>query len=436
MNPRLREENIPRSLLPFIGKLRGLGQRPNPQLSWGLRSDKKEGDAKKQLFHRLPSEVINRTLEHFNDGSLSWQDAAARLGISKSQLYDLRTRWLKNAKNLLPRISGGNHKAPWPDEVTGFMQRLLATGEKPNFSFIRDELERRFGFTRSISNIRNHALAHMAGLLSKPLSRGPKPRRRWQRKGYGDLLQHDSSPHQWWPGERLQILALTIDDATRSIVGARFIEAETTFAHLAHVRKIFLTHGLPNDLYTDGLSLFGHESRKAGDSDTLSQFQRALGCLGVSHLVARDPQSKGKVERQFNLWQKRLPALFRLEGITNHDDANSLLAEQIHWYEHKHVCRSTGMTPRQAIEKNLEEGHACWRPAPPECLLDLHLSVHHQRVVSAAHQISFLGRQWDITPCANKRVCVVQQPDRFWVIAKKPTPQTPQWPDILAEYRL
>jgi hypothetical protein len=57
-----------------------------------------------------------------------------------------------------------------------------------------------------------------------------------------------------------------------------------------------------------GLSLFGHESRKAGDTDALSQFQRALDCLGVSHLVAKDPQSKGKIERQFGFWQKRLPA--------------------------------------------------------------------------------------------------------------------------------
>ena len=27
---------------------------------------------------------------------------------------------------------------------------------------------------------------HRAGLLREPLKRGPKPRRRWQRKGYGD----------------------------------------------------------------------------------------------------------------------------------------------------------------------------------------------------------------------------------------------------------
>ena len=202
------------------------------------------------------------------------------------------------------------------------------------------------------------------------------------------------------------------------------------------MRSSFLTHGLPHEFYTDGLSLFGHESRKAGDTNTLSQFQRALGCLGVSHLVATDAQAKGKIERQFGYWQKRLPALFALESVTDRDQANVLLAEQIDWHHDNHVNRTTGLTPRQAREQNLAEGLGRWREPPPSSLLDLHLAVHHERAVQKANQISFLGRQWDIAPSDNKRVTVVQHPDRFWIIAQAPTPQAPQWPDILAEYRI
>jgi hypothetical protein len=128
-------------------------------------------------------------------------------------------------------------------------------------------------------------------------------------------LQHDSSPHQWWPGEKLQILALTIDDATRFIVGAGFIEAETTFAHLAHVRKIFLTHGLPNEFYTDGLSLFGHESRKAGDTDTLSPSSNARwAALGLATWSPKTPSPKARssassasgrnVFRRYSRWKR------------------------------------------------------------------------------------------------------------------------------------
>lgn len=393
-------------------------------------------DENKQLFHRLPLHFIESTLAAFNDGSLPASDACIRLGIGCSGLYTLRSAWLAGDRCLPLAPSGGDHTAAWPQEAESFLRSTLATGESANFSFLADELFRRLALKRSASNVRSHIVNHMPELLLEPLKRGPKPRRRWQRKGFGDLLQHDSSPHQWWPAEKLQILALTIDDATRFIVGAGFIEAETTFAHLAHVRKMFLTYGLPNEFYTDGLSLFGHESRKAGDTDTLSQFQRALGCLGVSHLVAKDPQSKGKIERQFGFWQKRLPALFAMERVSNREQANELLAAQIDWHHQHHVSRSTGMTPLQAVEKSQLEGSACWRLAPLPALLDLHLAIHHTRVVQKAGEISFLGRRWQITPSKAKQVTIVQQPDRFRVIPEAPTPQRPQWPDILADYRL
>lgn len=40
----------------------------------------------------------------------------------------------------------------------------------------------------------------------------------------------------------------------------------TTLAKGEPANFSFLAHGLPNDFYADGLSLFGHESRKAGDT--------------------------------------------------------------------------------------------------------------------------------------------------------------------------
>jgi len=392
--------------------------------------------ANKQLFHRLPLPVVEATLAAFNDGKLSSSDACARLGVCRSRLYTLKTQWLAAGRQLSLAPSGGDHATSWPEEAQALLRQILATNATPNFSFLADELERRLAFKRSASNVRSHVRKHMAELLREPLKRGPKPRRRWQRKGFGDLLQHDSSPHQWWPAEKLQILALTIDDATRFIVGASFIEAETTFAHFDHVRKIFLAHGLPNDFYTDGLSLFGHESRRAGDTDTLSQFQRALGCLGVSHLVAKDPQSKGKIERQFDFWQKRLPALFAMEAVQNRQQANELLASQVAWHHQHHTSRSTGLTPSQAVEQSHLESSVCWRDCPIPELLDLHLAIHHTRVVQKAGEISFLGKRWQITPGEAKQVTIVQQLESFRVISRPPTPQAPQWPDILAEYRI
>lgn len=84
-----------------------------------------------------------------------------------------------------------------------------------------------------------------------------------------------------------------------------------------------------------------------------------MGCIGVSHLVAKDPQSKGKIERQFGFWQKRLPALFATESAANMSQANELLAIKIDWHYANHISLITGLTPLQAVEKSISEGSAC-----------------------------------------------------------------------------
>jgi hypothetical protein len=125
-----------------------------------------------------------------------------------------------------------------------------------------------------------------------------------------------------------------------------------------------------------------------------------------------------------------------MELIANREQANELLATQIDWHHKNHVSRTTGLTPQKSVEQSISEASACWRPAPPPELLDLHLATHHTRVVQKAGEISFLGRRWGIAPGENKQVTIVQQPGSFRVISRPPTPQAPQWPDILAEYRL
>jgi hypothetical protein len=125
-----------------------------------------------------------------------------------------------------------------------------------------------------------------------------------------------------------------------------------------------------------------------------------------------------------------------MEAVSCREQANELLAAQIDWHHANHISRTTGLSPLHAVEKSIEEGSACWRPSPPPELLDLHLATHHTRVVQKAGEISFLGRRWEITPGESKQVSIVQQPGSFRVIAQPPTPQAPQWPDILAEYRI
>jgi hypothetical protein len=85
--------------------------------------------------------------------------------------------------------------------------------------------------------------------------------------------------------------------------------------------------------------IFGHESRKAGDTDTLYQLHRTFDCLGSNRLFAQAHQSKGMIERQFDFWQKQLPAVFAMASVSRFYRKTFLLPESpLKKYTHSPQC--------------------------------------------------------------------------------------------------
>lgn len=187
-----------------------------------------------------------------------------------------------------------------------------------------------------------------------------------------------------------------MDDHSRKLLGAVFVPTDTTWNHFEHFRRLLLQHGLPVVVYTDGLSLFGHDSM-ADDRDPCSEFQRAFAALGVTHLVAPSPQAKGKIEHRFGTVQNRLVALLAYEKVNDYPAAQVVLKRELQ-RENATVCRTTGLSPNAAWEKAFTQKRAATRPCPPATLLDLHLALHLKRRVNADHQIDFLGQSWSIAP--------------------------------------
>jgi transposase InsO family protein len=371
-------------------------------------------------------------LELFNRGDMDWQTAAERLQVGRTRLYALRSQWLAGKKRLRLGPSGGNHKALWPEQVQKFLREFLPICKPLNYALISEQLARRFAFERSRGAVADYVQKHYGQFIAQSAP-GPKPRRRWETAAVGELWQHDSSPHRWWPAASLQTLILTADDHSRKIVAGRF-DADTTWSHFCLLRPAFEHHGCPASFYTDGLSLFGHSS--ASDRlDTVTQFQRALGALKVNHRVAPSPQAKGKIERLFGTFQKRLVTLLHYEKIRDFDQANQLLQREIDHYNQAHYHSTTGLTPNQAWEKAIQEKRCRLRPAPAGTLLNLHLALHIPRRVSSACSIEFLGRTWKIAATRCHSVLIVHHPgSRFWVIPPIKNPS--KWPDVLGSYSL
>jgi hypothetical protein len=382
----------------------------------------------------LPAQFIGQILNDFNAGEVDAATAAERLGLGRSRLYALRTVWLRERGGFKAGVSGGDHWGAWPGDVTKFLAEFVPLQRPPNYQLIADELSRRFDFLRARSTVAAYVQTHLAALIPKaqPV---PRPRRRWQRAHLGELWQHDSSIHAWWPNPDKPVLLLTIDDHSRKIVAGRFVCADTTWLHFQHFRTAFETHGLPAAVYTDALSLFGHTST-ADALDPCSQFQRALTALGVAHLVAPSPQAKGKIERRFGTLQKRLVTLLAYEGITDYGPANELLRMEIHRHNNT-LCRTTGLRPDDAWAQALAQKRSRLQPTPPKPLLDLHLALQVNRRVNADHTIDFLGQPWSIAPTQKRTVTLIHHPQqRFWAIPHPPQPPDFRWPEILASYSL
>ena len=297
-----------------------------------------------------------------------------------------------------------------------------------------DELTARLGFKRHRQSIAAFARHRFPNLIAQPEPH-PKARRRWERSHLGELWQHDSSIHQWWPDAAKQTLLLTVDDHSRKLLGAVFVPTDTTWNHFEHFRRLLLRHGLPMVVYTDGLSLFGHDSM-ADDRDPCSEFQRAFSALGVTHLVAPSPQAKGKIERRFGTMQKRLVAILAYEKVTSYPAAQLVLDRECA-RQNATLCRTTGLSPNAAMEKALAEKRTATRPCPPTTLLDLHLALHLKRRVNADQQIDFLGRSWHIAPTKRSAITLIHHPLRqFWAVTQPPSPPLNSWPEILGNYSL
>ena len=83
----------------------------------------------------------------------------------------------------------------------------------------------------------------------------------------------------------------------------------------------------------------------------------------VSHLVAPSPQAKGKIERRFGTFQKRIVTLLAYEKITAYAPAQELLARELA-RQNRTVCRTTGLSPDDACAKAQAEQRTVLGPCP------------------------------------------------------------------------
>jgi len=164
-----------------------------------------------------------------------------------------------------------------------------------------------------------------------------------RRSRFGELVQWDTSEHDWLEGrgEKLYLIAM-IDDATSRLF-ARFARHDSTAENMRLLWSYLEKFGRPLSFYTDKASLFRTaEKRKRDepgvDKDAVemppTQIGRALRELGIAWIGAHSPQAKGRVERNFGTAQDRLVKGMRVAGVKSIEEANRYLEEDyLVWWE-------------------------------------------------------------------------------------------------------
>lgn len=292
------------------------------------------------------------------------QEARQQLGLSKSRFYELYADYLRACARRqqdlwLAGLSGGDHAPAWPDKLTDLLRKRLSSRPPASYSFAASEALRLLDIKIHRAQVRRWAMEN--GLAqANPRLKAKAPIRRWQRSAIGELWQLDATPHRWFADSKLQWPMLNmLDDCSRLFTASKIYEREILLSYFDLLPAAFVEFGLPLALYVDYHSLFF-----SATPDALTQLGWALRFYGVTLRYAPTPQAKGKVEREHQYWQKRLPAYFASEQITGLDQANPQI-DQLRAHRNRHEKhRELNMTAQKAWDLALQEKRSVLRKTP------------------------------------------------------------------------
>jgi hypothetical protein len=157
----------------------------------------------------------------------------------------------------------------------------------------------------------------------------------WRRRksSFGELVQWDTSEHDWLEGRgpKMYLIAMLDDATSRGL--ARFAAHDSTAENMRLLWSWVERHGRFLDAYTDRAGLFETNRPNQRDEErdgklAETQIGRALRELGIGWIAARSPQAKGRIERYFQTAQDRLIKGMRKRKVATLEAANAYLENE------------------------------------------------------------------------------------------------------------
>ncbi len=268
-------------------------------------------------------------------GKVTIAQAALVLGLSKRQVKRLKGWMLKEGAAFLAHKNRGlkpKHalSQQWRDQIISQALGDYRGASCEQMSELLTEYQSVSVCPRTIRRVL--AQASISNKHSHKAARRRRSRDRMPNEGM--LVQCDASPFDWLEdrGPRMSLHG-AIDDATSKALGLYFRMEEDTIGYMQMLMQTLTNHGVPCGLYSDRHTIFfspkkdklSIEEELAGKQVNLTQFERTLDELKITHIPARSAEAKGRIERLWETLQGRLVIELRLAHISDLDGANAFL---------------------------------------------------------------------------------------------------------------
>jgi biotin operon repressor len=322
-------------------------------------------------------------------------EAAAELGVSVRHVKRLLKALKKRGdKAVIHGLRGRPSPRRLPDASKQEAIRILS---EPVYAGFGPTLAAEYLSGKHGLRVSKETLRHW--MMEAQLWRGRKRKpetvhlQRPRRTRCGELVQWDTSDHDWLEGRghRLYLVSL-IDDATSRLY-ARFVTSDSRTENMRVLWGYLERYGRPLAFYTDKAALFQTARRISRDEPGVqkdpidlppTQIGRALQELQIAWVPAHSPQAKGRVERGFSTAQDRLVKGLRVAGANSLEQANAYLEQQfLPWWN-----RTLTVQP-----KNNSDAH---RPLAREHDLASSLSHVEERQISNGYTVQYHGATYQI----------------------------------------
>lgn len=327
-------------------------------------------------------------MEQLSAKKLKQIEAASLLGITARQIRRLQKRYRQSGANGLLCARRGQPSSNRKSEQLKNSTIELIKKHYSDFgpTLAHEKLLQSHDLNLSVETLRKWMIE---AELWKGKSRRVAPHHpmRERRAAYGELIQIDGSPHDWFEARSPRCtLLVAIDDATSKLQVLRFEKQETTQGYFSLMEAYLNQYGRPLALYSDKHSIFRMHLKEVASGDGRTQFGRAMHELDIDLICANSPQAKGRVEKANRTLQDRLVKELRLKGISDIDTANDFLAIFVADYNKRFAKEAAQAT--DAHRKTL----------PNAKVLALIFSEQTHRKLSKNLEMSYKNVIYQITP--------------------------------------